>query len=89
MCHETHLGLGKSSEDRHQLLILGMVCLAERNVKDVDWFLMGVLATRALLSPFAPAQSCCHHPCTIQSGRAALLCPPWHPPPHRWWFVPH
>lgn len=62
MCHETHLGLGKSSEDRHQLLILGMVRPAERNVEDMDWFLMDVLAMRAWLSPFAPAQPCCHRP---------------------------
>lgn len=42
----TDLGLGKGSEDRHQLLIFRMVSPAERDVEDMDWLLVDVLGTK-------------------------------------------
>lgn len=63
-----HLGLGEGSEDRHQLLILHVVCAAQRDVEDVDWLLTDVLAMRAPLSPAASAQQRCHQPRTTRGG---------------------
>lgn len=48
---ETDLGLGKSSEDGHQLLVFHVVSPAKRDVEDMDRLLMDILATKLPSQP--------------------------------------
>lgn len=51
----TDLGLGKGSEDGHQLLIFHVVSCTERDIEDVDWLLTDVLATKPHCEPWPAA----------------------------------
>lgn len=54
----TDLGLGKGSEDGHQLLVFHVVSRAECNVEDVDRLLTDVLATNPTVNP-GQQHHCC------------------------------